>query len=191
MKKLLFSLMISPFLLQPAIANTDALMGAMLDDALSDPEVQKELNDRWNQVSSILQDYQNRVVAQDRAIFELAKTWTKLNPNTPKNAMELLAQCGRLFYANRTNPNAVELSNSAEAGVGSLFNEYTPVVPTVDTNLTVANTFKEAVFLPRSNYKNLTKLDNPSISDNFEIWAAYPNTVDLLSPDYVKKITIL
>ena len=190
-KKYLFPVLLMPFLLQPTFANTEAMQGAMVDSIFSDPKVQKELDKRWSQISDVLKSYQERVAAEDRIAYLAAEKWTKVNPNTPKNMLEFLAQSARYSYSNRDTPDAKAIAENVEAGIQVLFMEFTPITTFQGTKitdaLTMADTMKEALFTPKSNYKNIKKVFKLPLSDYFEIWNAYPNTIDLLDPEYVKK----
>lgn len=194
-RNLVLSFASMPILLpQVKAAGADAVAQALID---VDPRAQQAIRNQKKLQEDFLKAYDARrrqeaarVDAQNRIMYETAEIWTQINPETPKTGLELAAQAFRLSY-NRRNITAEskQLAEAIPDAVNSFFTDYSPVLPVnnidVHTVRLVISVTKDLMFTPRSKCKTIQKSAQIGWDEYFDLWKAYPKTIDLLTPEYV------
>lgn len=193
LKKTIFISLSTLIFAHGTFAASNEMVSSMYEAyAEQNPEVMNSLQKEWNTYQSALQKYAQRVQAQDKQNYDAAVQWTKVNPTPPTTAMELFAQSLR-------NANELGFFSSTgkfrkdflEATISHFFDAHTLTMSVNnmsarETSQTL-NILKQAVFSPRSQYKNLQQATATSWEDSFALWNATPKTIELLDPEYVRK----
>lgn len=195
-RNLVLSLASMPILLpQVKAAGVESFAQALID---IDPEAQQALKNQKKLQEDFFRAYEARiqqeaakVKAQNKFYYDRAKNWTALNTETPKNGLEFAAQSLRFQYSQRDiNEEQKKLASVIPSTVRNLFSDYSPAFPlkniTVEGVKSTISLAKDLLFTPRSKAGSLEKVFAIGWDEYFEIWKAYPKTIDLCTAEYVE-----
>lgn len=193
LKKAIFISLSTLFFASYTFAASNDVVSSMYEAyAEQNPEVINSLQKEWATYQSALQKYAERVQMQDKQYYDAAVQWTKVNQTSPTTAMELFAQALRnandMGYFSLTGQFRKDI---LEAVIAQFFDAYTLTMSV--NNLSAREVsqsislYKQALFSPRSQYKNIKPVTPISWEDSFALWKATPKTIELLDPDYVRK----
>ena len=167
-----------------------------------DPEVQQAIKNQqklqeefFKAYEARIQQEEARVKAENKMYYDIAKDWTALNPELPKNGLELIAHALRFQYSKKdTNEETKKLATFIPETVRNLFSDYTPAFPlnlptgniSLDQVKLVVSMTKDLLFTPRSKLGTLPKAFSIGWDEYFEMWNAIPKTIDLFTVEYVE-----